>query len=220
MKTQLNRICSGLLLLSSLALATVANAQTDLDRLLEDARNLRAQEEALFDQRAAEWAAAPEAQRQTMLNEITAERDRLQTVTRAQAEEYAQNDIEINTQNTALRDRANELGLGEVFGLARQFAGDQATLFEQSLINAQFADEEPSRVEFLDQIASSNTIISTADLEKFWLELTREMTSQGQVAKFNGTIVAPNGDPTETTVTRIGPFLAMADGQFLAHLPA
>ena len=87
MKTQFNRICSGLLLLSSLTLATVVQAQTELDQLLEEARGVRAAEQALFDQRAREWAGAPAAQQETMLDEISAERDRLLTVTRAQAEE-------------------------------------------------------------------------------------------------------------------------------------
>lgn len=220
MKKQLNRICSGILLLSSLTMTGLVQAQnTALDQLLEQERAVREQAEALFQQRAAEFDAAG-ANGQAMLNEITAERDRLLALTRGQAEEYAQNDIQINELNNQLRDVANGFGLGEVFGLARQVAGDMVTAFEQSLINAQFANEDPSRTEFLEQLAASETIISTADLEKFWLELTREMTAQGQVAKFRGTIVAPNGDPTETTITRIGPFLAMADGQYLAHLPA
>jgi biopolymer transport protein ExbB len=218
MKKQLSRICSGVLLLSSFSFAALVQAQS-LDDLLDQARGVREAENALFDQRAAEWAAAPAAQQQTMLQTITAERDRLQTVTRAQGEEYAQNDIEINELNTQLRDKANSFGLGELFGQARQFATDQTSPMEQSLISAQFADEDPSRVEFLDALGSSQTIVSTADLEKLWLEVQREMTAQGQVAKFTGTVVQPDGEPTNTTITRIGPFTATADGRYLAYLP-
>src|SRR5690606_22160904 len=91
---------------------------------------------------------------------------------------------------------------------------------QQSLINAQYADEDPDRVEFLNALAESDTILSTAQLEKLWLELPREMTASGEVINFNATIVAANGAPLNTTVTRIGPFTAIADGQYLAHLPA
>ncbi len=218
MKKQLSRICSGVMLLSSFSLATLAQAQT-LNELLDQARGVREAEQALFEQRAAEWAGAPAAQQQTLLQAITAERDALLTTTRAQAQEYAENDIEISTVNGELREKANGLGLGELFGVARTFAGDQASPLEQSLINAQFAGESPSRIEFLNTLAASDTIISPADLEKMWLEATREMTAQGEVGNFAATIVSPDGEPVNTTVTRIGPFTAIADGQYLAYLP-
>ncbi len=218
MKKQLNRICSGVLLLSSFSLTTLVQAQ-GLDDLLEQARGVREAENALFEQRAGEWAGAPAAQQQTLLDTITAERDRLLTITRAQGEEYAQNDIEINELNTQLRDKAAELGLGEVFGVARQYASDQSTQLEQSLISAQYAGEVPGRVAFLTALGASDTIISPADLEKVWFEFQREMTAQGQVASFAGTVVEPNGNQLNTTVTRIGPFTAIADGQYLAFLP-
>jgi biopolymer transport protein ExbB len=219
MKTQLNRICSGLLLLSSLSLTALVQAQPLVD-ILEQAQASRAAEQAQFDQRAAEWAGAPAAQQQTLLQQITAERDRLLALTRGQADTYAQNDIGITTLNTELREKANTLGLGELFGISRQFAAEWSTAFEQSLISAQFANEDPSRVEFLNTLAASETIISPSDLEKLWLEGQRELTAQGQVAKFNGTVTLANGEPATTTITRIGPFLAMADGQYLAFLPA
>ena len=217
---QLHHICGSLMLLSTFSLGSLAQAQQPMAELLEQAQQVRAQEEALFDQRAAEWAGSPAAQQQAMLNEITAERDRLLTLTRAQAEEYANNDIAINSLNNDLREKAGGFGLGEVFGLARSFANDMATYMEQSLINAQFAGEDPDRVEFLAQLAETDSILSTAQLERLWIELVREMTSSGQVAKFQGTIVSAGGEPMNTTVTRIGPFIAMADGQYLAYLPA
>ncbi len=219
MKTQLNRICSGVLLLSSLSFGTLTQAQP-LVEILEQAQSNRQAEQALFNQRASEWASAPAAQQQTMLRDITAERDRLLTLTREQAEEYAQKDIEITNLNTELRNKANGLGLGELFGVARQYAAEWSTAFEQSLISAQFADEQPNRADFLTSLAESEAIISPADLEKLWLEGQREMVAQGQVANFSGSVVQANGTPKNTTVTRIGPFLAIADGEYLAYLPA
>ena len=126
MKKQLSWICSGVVLLSSFSLATLTQAQS-LSELLEQARSVRAAENQLFDQRAAEWAAAAAAEQQNLLQTTTAERDRMLTLTRTQGEEYAQNDIEINELTTQLRDKANGLGLGELFGLARQVAGDSTS---------------------------------------------------------------------------------------------
>ena len=100
MKKQFNRICSGVLLLSSLSLATFAQAQQSLEQLLEQAQAERAAAQAVYDQRATEWNNAPQAQQQTMLNEITAERDRLLTLTQGEAERFAQNDIAITELNT------------------------------------------------------------------------------------------------------------------------
>ncbi len=218
MKKQLSWICSGVVLLSSFSLATLTQAQS-LSELLEQARSVRAAENQLFDQRAAEWAAAAAAEQQNLLQTTTAERDRMLTLTRTQGEEYAQNDIEINELTTQLRDKANGLGLGELFGLARQVAGDSTSALEQSLINNQFAGEEPSRIEFLSEFSEQETIASTAQLERLWYEIQREMTASGEVAKFNGTVVQPDGAPLNTQITRIGPFIASANGQFLSYIP-
>ena len=45
------------------------------------------------------------------------------------------------------------------------------------------------------------------------------MTASGEVAKFNGTVVQPDGAPLNTQITRIGPFIASANGQFLSYIP-
>ena len=71
MKTQLNRICSGILLLSSLSFGTLLQAQP-LVEILEQAQSNRQAEQALFNQRASEWASAPAAQQQTMLRDLRA----------------------------------------------------------------------------------------------------------------------------------------------------
>lgn len=220
MKTQFNRICSGVLLLSSLTLAPLAMAQQSLEQILQDVQAQRAAEQAQFDQRAQQWVSAPQAQQQTMLNEITAERDRLLTLTQGEAQRFAENDIRITELNNQLREKANGFGLGELFGLVRQFAADQSTALEQSLIGAQFAGEDPSRVKFLNDIAASDAIFGTEELEKLWIEVQRELTASGQVARFNATVVQANGVPQETTAVRIGPFIATSNGQFLTYLPA
>ena len=126
--------------------------------------------------------------------------------------------MQISTLNVEMREKANTLGLGELFGLARQVAGDSSTILEQSLVNAQYASED-SRVAFLRDFSQQDTIASIAQLERVWFEIQREMTASGEVARYTGTVVEPNGDALTAEVVRIGPFTATADGQFLAYIP-
>ncbi len=129
--------------------------------------------------------------------------------------------MRINNLNTELRDKASALGLAELFGLARQSANDNSSILQQSLITTQFptpAGELP-RDEWLRQFSSSRATPTASELERLWLEIQREMTASGQVAKYRATIVQPGGEPTESEVIRIGPFTAISDGQFLAYLP-
>ena len=134
---------------------------------------------------------------------------------------YQANELRINNLNTELRDKAAALGLAELFGLARQSANDNSSILQQSLITTQFptpAGELP-RDEWLRQFSSARATPTAAELERLWLEIQREMTASGQVAKYRATIVQPGGEPTESEVIRIGPFTAISDGQFLAYLP-
>ena len=58
-----------------------------------------------------------------------------------------------------LRDKAQSLGLAELFGLARQVANDTSSILQQSLITTQFPTPEGQlpRDEFLRQFAARIT---------------------------------------------------------------
>jgi len=124
--------------------------------------------------------------------------------------------------NTQLREKATTLGLAEVFGLARQVANDTATVLQQSLISTQYPPKagEQWRDDFLREFSASRITPKAAELERLWIEIQREMTASGQVAKYQTKVVQPNGDEVNAQVVRIGPFTAMADGQFLSYLPS
>src|SRR5262249_2817228 len=72
-------------------------------------------------------------------------------------------------------------------------------------------------IAFLDRIAQTKTMPPMEDLRRFWFEMQREMTESGKNARFKAAVVAPDGDRSTKTVTRIGPFVAIADGRFLAY---
>lgn len=217
MNNRILNICSSVILLSSVVLSAAIQAQT-LNDVLDQARSVREAETALFQQRITEFNATAAADQQRLMREAAATRTQIQAAVQEKTNQFSANDLQISTLNVEMREKANTLGLGELFGLARQVAGDSATILEQSLVNAQYASED-SRVAFLRDFSQQDTIASIAQLERVWFEIQREMTASGEVARYTGTVVEPNGDALTAEVVRIGPFTATADGQFLAYIP-
>ena len=217
MNNRILNICSSVILLSSVVLSAALQAQT-LNDVLDQARSVREAETALFQQRITDFNATAAADQQRLMREAAATRTQIQAAVQEKTNQFSANDLQISTLNVEMREKANTLGLGELFGLARQVAGDPATVLEQSLINAQYAGED-SRVAFLRDFSQQDTIASIAQLERVWFEIQREMTASGEVARYTGTVVEPNGDALTAEVVRIGSFTATADGQFLSFIP-
>lgn len=217
MKNSVGSFFGNMLLAVSFSLVPLALQAQDLDALLLEAQDFRAEAGRLANERAATFRAAPAEEQERLTAEIDAARAEMQAAVQAMTDQYSENDLRIQDLNTQLRDKANELGLGELFGLARQFAADSTTDLEQSLINVQFAGSD--RIEFLSNFAASDVAPTTAELERLAFEIQREMSAGGQVARFASNVVEPGGDLVETDVVRIGPFTAIADGQYLSYLP-
>ena len=117
------------------------------------------------------------------------------------------------TQNT-LDLRSGELK--ELFGVVRQFAGDNKGIFEASMITAQY----PERTAFMAEMAESKKLPTTAKLEQFWHEVLREMVESGRVIKMPATVVYGEGDEAQKDIIRVGSFNAIADGKYLTYSPA
>ena len=54
-------------------------------------------------------------------------------------------------------------------------------------------------------------------LELLWFTLQQEMTAQGEVKTFAGDVINLDGSIREAQVTRVGPFTALADGNFVRY---
>ncbi|MBO9482997.1 MotA/TolQ/ExbB proton channel family protein [Salinisphaera sp. G21_0] len=117
------------------------------------------------------------------------------------------------TQNT-LDIRSGELK--ELFGVVRQFAGDNKGIFEASMITAQY----PERTAFMAEMAESKKLPTTAKLEQFWHEVLREMVESGRVVNMPATVVYGEGDEAQKDIIRVGSFNAIADGKYLTYSPA
>lgn len=189
--------------------------------LLNEVANVRTDENQLFQQRRTEYEGTAEAQKAALLQRAEQTRAGLDGTSQRLSATYEENEVRINNLNQQLRDKAGALGLAELFGLARQSANDSSSILQQSLITAQFpaAAGEPARDQWLRQFAAARTTPTSTELERLWLEIQREMTASGQVAKFRTRVVQPGGEAVESDVIRIGPFTATANGQFLSYLP-
>jgi biopolymer transport protein ExbB len=156
------------------------------------------------------------------LRNAEARRQAVQTSSDQLSGTYADNELRINEVNRELVEKANTLGLTEVFGLARQTAGEAAVVLQQSLLTTQFPDAlgEGGRDRFLREFSAGRSTPTAAELERVWLELQAEMTAQGKVARYTAPVVQPSGESVESEVVAIGPYSATANGQFLAYVPA
>jgi len=195
-------------------------AAASLDQLLQQVESISADEEQIFAKRRSEYENAG-AQQAALLQRANEQRAALDAKSKELADQYSANESRISELNGALREKSSMLGLAELFGVARQVANDASTILQQSLITTQFpaAADKLSRDQFLREFASSDTTPKARELERVWLEIQREMTASGQVAKYKAPVVQLGGESVETEVVRIGPFTATSAGQFLDYLP-
>lgn len=199
--------------------APAAVASTDdLLRIVATVRDAENQKRAQWT---AEFDAATAADQAAMLRRAEQARDAIEASANTLADTYSDNEVRINDLNRQLIEKAASLGLGELFGLARQSAGEAAVALNQSLVTTQFptAPGELRRDDWLREFAAGRAVPGAAELERLWFELQREITAGGQVASYRAAVVQPGGDLVDSDVVRIGTFNATADGAFLSYLP-
>jgi len=179
-----------------------------LDELLEQVRQADARDAKVNAEREARFAAARD-QQSTLLREAVGEKESLEAQAASLAKQFEQNDTLIGELTQARDIKAGNLG--ELFGVMRQTAGDFATVARNSMLTAQF----PDRVKQIDRLAQTKTMPPMEDLNRFWFEMQREMTEGGKVTQIQAKVTAPDGSQTDKTVTRVGPFVAVSEGEFL-----
>jgi biopolymer transport protein ExbB len=182
----------------------------NLDQLLRDVKQTQSIERKINRAREAKFLADKQTQQQ-LLNAAEAEltkQERLST----QLKEYLQsNEALLSKLEAQLKDSSGELG--ELFGVARQAAGDLNADLLSSLVSAQY----PNRTEKLDSIANSKALPTIDQLETLWFTLQHEMTETGKVVKFDREIEV-SGNRVQASVTRIGAFNLIANGKYLNYI--
>ena len=186
---------------------------TSLNELL-----LKVQEEALYDSeenraRIAKFMAEKSTQdvilQETLAN-LKIQEDRAVRLEKT----FDENDVKLSE----LEDlKAERLGaFGELFGVVRGTASEMGAQIKESIISG----ELQGRSKTLTDLAKSKALPSNEELEMLWYHLLEEMNAQGEVKRFNGTIVDTDGNFSEEEVVRVGPWTAFdRKGNFLGYLP-
>jgi biopolymer transport protein ExbB len=193
-----------------------------LDQLLIQVESVSAGQKELFEQRRSEFNSANAQQQSALMQSATEQRSALDAKSKQLADQYAANELRISGLNAELRDKSAGLGLSELFGVARQVANDAASILQQSLITTQYpaAEGKLSRDQFLRDFAASGVTPSARELERVWVEIQREMTASGKVARYKAPVVQLGGEAIESDVVRVGPFNVTSGGQFLKYVPS
>jgi len=186
------------------------NDAVTLQQLLEQVRQGRARDNAEFAEREAEFQKNRNQQKALLTrtqNAIKREEARSERLEKA----FADNEVKLAELEGLLNER---LGVyGELFGIVRQAAGETRGQIEESFISG----EIKGRAEPLAKLAKAKGLPEMAQLEYLWFALQEEMTAQGEVKRFTGEVVNLDGSVRETEILRVGPFTALADGQFIRY---
>ncbi|MGR9071634.1 MAG: MotA/TolQ/ExbB proton channel family protein [Gammaproteobacteria bacterium] len=206
----MKRIC--LYMLLSLLSFSAPAKHLDLDQLLQEVKKSQGIEGKINRDREARFLSEKNRQQQ-LLQEARSELAAQENLSRQLKSQLDANEKELAGLETELKDKSGVLG--ELFGVARQAAGDLRADFDSSLTSAQF----PNRSEQLTAVADNKALPTIDQLETLWFLLQQEMTESGNVVRYKTEILSAAGEPHEAEVIRIGSFNALADGKYLRFLP-
>lgn len=200
-----------------LAVTTPVFAQqpaTSLSNLLQLVEQDRVVETEEYRRREAEFQSAATQQQQIL--DTTRSRVTDQETQQVQlSDQFEANEVILADKRTILRDRRGDLN--ELFGTLQGVAGDFMSTFTNSLISAQY----PGRTEFLegfiDRAGSSTEQLAINEIERFWFYMQQEMTESGKVVKYSASVAVPSGETVNRSVTRIGAFNSVSEGDYLSY---
>ena len=124
-----------------------------------------------------------------------------------------ENEFEINEKSLAeLEERLQiKIGvLGELFGVARQFAGELLSNSESAFTFTEY----PDRSKNLKEIGQIQ-VHKVSELEILWLEYFNEIVASGEVKLIDADIINSKGDSYKDSIVRYGLFSATSDAKFL-----
>jgi biopolymer transport protein ExbB len=188
----------------------------DLDKLV---RQMRDKETKLAQDREATFRSELQKQEQLARNAL-ARRNAAEARGNELNQAYNSNQAHLEEMKVLLKQ--HEGNLGELFGVTRQIAGDAANVLQQSMLTVHYPEQDgqPDRAKFLIGMAGAKSLPSIVELERMWFELQREMVENGKVVKFKTPVLQPDGTAEEMEVVRVGPFTAVADGNYLGYIPS
>ncbi|MEE3011785.1 MAG: MotA/TolQ/ExbB proton channel family protein, partial [Pseudomonadota bacterium] len=154
--------------------------------------------------------------RQTEILEITEGRITEQESVQVQlSDQFEANEVVIADKREILRNRRGDLN--ELFGTLQGVAGDFLSNFQDSLISAQYPGRTDELEVIIERAGSSIEQLNISEMERFWYFMHQEVTESGRVVTYNGEVALPSGETSNRSVTRIGLFNAISDGEYLSY---
>ena len=214
MKKIVTIAASGLLAFGLGSGSAVAQEAASLDELLDMVKQGQAREARENEQRLAEFRRR-QAEQQALLNQARNERASLEQRGEQLEALFEENNRKLATAAAELDERLGSLK--ELFGVLQQVAGDTQSVFQNSLISAQYPDREAFLVELGATMASTTRLASIEDIERLWFEMQRQMTESGKVVTFERSVIRANGEETTIPIVRVGAFNLVGDGFYLNY---
>ena len=188
--------------------------QGSLSELLNAVENDRVAESEEYQQRLSEFE--QNTARQTEILEITEGRITEQESVQVQlSDQFEANEVVIADKREILRNRRGDLN--ELFGTLQGVAGDFLSNFQDSLISAQYPGRTDELEVIIERAGSSIEQLNISEMERFWYFMHQEVTESGRVVTYNGEVALPSGETSNRSVTRIGLFNAISDGEYLSY---
>ncbi len=208
----INFSLSALLLAASSSVG--AQEATSLSGLLNLVESDKVSESAEYRERLQEFE--QNAARQAQILETTKERIAEQERIQAQlSDQFEANEITISDKREILRDRRGDLN--ELFGTLQGVAGDFLSNFENSLISAQYPGRSEYIEGFIEKAGSTIEQLDISEIERFWYFMQQEMTESARVVTYQGEVALPTGETATRSITRIGSFNSISDGEYLSY---
>ncbi len=205
-------IRSALIVLLGWVTVSLAEAPTSLDQLLQQVRKLHSQEAVANRVRERQFLQDRNEQKR-LLTEARKEKKIAEALSVDLKRRFDGKEKKLVELEEQLREKAGVHG--ELFGVARQVAGDLSANLQTSLVSAEY----PGRLAALDQIANRKDLPTIEQLESLWFTLQQEMTESGKSVKFQAEVMSSNGQPETKQVVRLGLFNLLAEGNYLKYLP-
>jgi biopolymer transport protein ExbB len=157
-------------------------------------------------------------QQQQILDETKARIEQENTLNGELTVQFDANQLVIAERREALRTARADLN--ELLGTIQGVAGDFRSIFENSLISAQYDGREEFLDDFISRVASDTEQVRIDEIERFWFFMQQELVESGKVVKYDAMVSLPSGEQSTRTVTRIGAFNAVAQGDYLSYTGA
>ena len=157
------------------------------------------------------------AQQQALLNELVEKQEALEELSTQRESDFEANEQKLAQMEERLDERLGTLK--ELFGVLQQVASDANAELSRSMTQIHYPDRGEFLKNFASRMEQTTDLPAISEVERLWYELQREMTSTGEVRRFEHPVVTSAGKEVEKEVTRLGAFNLVADGKYLQFVP-